>query len=582
METFLSKFAAVVRGVVSGFDRIFFRGTLRNLAYPAGLQHYLWANRIPFKDFDRHSQEVTERLQEASLRQAQQEGREIRYVNSSELSKEDLAREIAARDRIRSGLICVLRSVDPCMSFQINKNRLTRKLEIRYRPRKCLHLYHYQIHPVFGFMHARIQTWFPFGVHVCLNGREWLARQMDQAKLKYLRRKNTFTWLEDVAQAQALLHQQLQADWPSLLNDLAATLDPLHQEIFAKYRTEYYWSADQSEWATDVMFRSRADLQAIFPQLIRYAITTFGAADVLRFLGRRLPASGKVPHWRRWEVVTNLKERLEGIRIKHWVNDNSAKLYDKDSVLRAECTVQNPEDFKVYRSVEGDPDGPKQWRPLRWGVVDMPLRAEVSQGVNDRYLQALAAVHLTTPLRQIVDPLCRPALEPIRQRENGLGENVASAGACPVAAPQDELPASGCRSTEVHAVEQTQVLEPTVATASCGGRASKPRRVRALNPLAEEDAALLEAVARHEFLINGLRNRDLRPFLYEGKAADRAEHRRRCAAVTRKLRLLRAHGLIRKVLRTHRYIVSEEGRKAITALLAARNASTEALISDAA
>ncbi len=95
------------------------------------------------------------------------------------------------------------------MSFQIHKNHRTHKLEIQYRQRKCLHLYHYQIHPIFGFMHTRIQTWFPFRVYVCLNGREWLARQMDQAGRAAMRRDNTFTWLEDLDQeAQALLDQQ--------------------------------------------------------------------------------------------------------------------------------------------------------------------------------------------------------------------------------------------------------------------------------------------------------------------------------------------------------------------------------------
>jgi len=183
MLSFLTKFASVVRGILHGLDRLFLCGTLRHIAYPLGLQHYLWAQRIPYKDFAAHSLKVSARLEEASLQQARQLGREIRYLSSARYSKEDIAREIAARDRIKSGLICVLRSVDPCLSFQINKNHQTRKLEIHYRPRKCLHLYHYQIHPVFGFMHARIQTWFPFRIYVCLNGREWLARQMDQAKL---------------------------------------------------------------------------------------------------------------------------------------------------------------------------------------------------------------------------------------------------------------------------------------------------------------------------------------------------------------------------------------------------------------
>jgi hypothetical protein len=67
----------------------------------------------------------------------------------------------------------------------------------------------------------RIQTWFPFTVHVCINGREWLARQLDQAQLHYRKHDNTFTWLEDIAQTQALFDQQLRANWPELLGGLA-------------------------------------------------------------------------------------------------------------------------------------------------------------------------------------------------------------------------------------------------------------------------------------------------------------------------------------------------------------------------
>jgi hypothetical protein len=549
MFAFLSKFATVVRGVLSGFDRLFFCGTLRNLVRPHGLENYLWAQRIPFKDFEPHSRKVSARLEEASLRHARHLGREIRYLNSAQHRKEDIAREIAARDHIREGLICVLRSVDPCMSFQINKNHKTRKLEIHYRQRKCIHLYHYQIHPVFGFMHARIQTWFPFRIYVCLNGREWLARQLDQAKLGYVRRDNTFTWLADVAQAQALFDQQLRANWPSLLGGLAEALNPAQAEILAQYPCRYYWSVNESEWASDVMFESRAALQEVYPRLLRYAITTFNAVDVLRFLGKAVPASGKVPHRCRHEISSNIKERLEGIRIKHWLNGNSLKLYDKGSVLRAETLIRDPQDFKVYRAAEGAADGPKDWLPMRKGVADLHRRAEVSQAANARYLEALAAVHDTTPLRQLAEPLCRAVPEPVR------------------------------RPTPTAAAEPGVAVAPPAAVPA---RPARPRRLRALNPLAAEDAALLEAVSRHEFLINGLRNRDLRPLLYGPDPPDAAAKRRRSAAVTRKLRLLRAHGLIHKVAKTHRYMVSEAGRRIITALLAARNAHADQLTQCAA
>lgn len=539
MQAFLTKFGSAVRGVLHGLDRVFFRGTLRALSHRRGLQHYLWAHRIPYKDFAAHSLEVTRRLEAASLAEAFRLGREVRYLNSAQQRKEDVAREIQARDRVRSGLICVLKSVDPCMSFQIHANRRTHKLEITYRPRKCLHLYHYQVHPHFGFMHTRIQTWFPFRVSVCLNGREWLARQMDAAGLRYLRRDNCFTWLEDVAAAQALADAQPQADWPALLGALAGSVNPLHAELFARYPCRYYWTADETEWASDVMFKSRAGLEAVYPRLLRYAFTAFGAVPVLRFLGRPVPASGQVPRGWRHEVSSNVKERVEGARIKHWVNANAIKLYDKGSVLRAETLVREPGDFKVYRPAENAPDGPSDWRPLRKGVADLGRRAEVSQAANERYLDALAAVHDGTPLRELAEPLCRPAPEP--------------------AAAADAPPPAGAGAP---------------AAGPAGGR---PRRARALNPLGEADAALLAAVGRHEFQINGLRNRDLRRLLYPGPEAPAAEERRRSAAVTRRLRLLRAHGLLRKVPHTHRYLVTAGGRRAITALLAARGASAEEL-----
>jgi hypothetical protein len=556
MHTFLTRFADLITGVLCGFDRLFFRASLRNLTRPFGLQNYLWANRILFKDFAQHSEEVTARLEASSLRLAQQLGREVRYINCSDVRKDEVARQIAARDHITSGPICVLRSVDPCMSFQINKNRNTKKLEIRYRQRKCLHLYHYQIHPVFGFMHTRIQTWFPFRIYVCINGREWLARQMDQAGLHYCKRKNTFTWLEDVAQAQSLFDQQLQANWSNLLGGLVEAVNPIHHDIFANFHCNYYWSVADSEWASDVMFRSRAALERVYAQLVRYAVTTFDAVDVLRFLGQPVPASGKVPHRCRHEVVTNLSERVEGTRLKHWLNGNSLKLYDKGSVLRPETTLRQPGMFMVYRPAEGDPEGPKDWRPMRMGIADLHRRGEVCQAANERYLEALAAVHDTTPLHQLAEPLCRATTVLAKSRGAAGSEDGA---------------------------EPAQLTTPAPAAAPAASAASpQVRRVRALNPLAASDAALLKAVSGHEFLNSGLRNRDLRRLLYGAEPEEPVEKRRRSAAVTRQLQLLRAHGLIEKVPRSHRYLVTPHGRQAITALLAARNASTEQLIKCAA
>ena len=115
-------------------------------------------------------------------------------------------------------------------------------------------------------------------------------------------------------------------------------------------------------------------------------MTTFSSSDVMRYLGKRITLSGQVRQRFLGEVVSDLKHRPEGVRIKHSVNGNSLKLYDKaftavGSVLRAETTIHNGSDFRVYRPKEGDPEGKLGWRKMRRGIADLHRRARsLSQG----------------------------------------------------------------------------------------------------------------------------------------------------------------------------------------------------------
>jgi hypothetical protein len=517
MHSFLQRFGALVSGVLHGFDRLVFRGTLRSVVHGRRLMVYLSRMRVLFKEFGDWAQERSDRIKAAAHQAALAAGRPMHYLNSAHVSKEDLARSIAQRDHIQEGLITVLSAVEPCMAFEVHCDRQAKRIEIRSRQRKCLHLYYYLMHPRFGFMHVRVQTWAPYTLRVCVNGREWLARQLDAAGIGYRRRDNCFLALADVAAAQALMNEQSTLDWPEHLQALARQFNPIYQPDFEHHGLNYYWSTYQSEWASDLMFHARADLARLYPRLIQHGITQFASGDVLRFLGRAIGPEGRIPSNFRGEVTSDLKDRPEGVRIKHRVKANSVKMYDKfGAVLRVETTINHPRDFKVYRRKQGCVDGEPAWRELRSNVVDMPRRADVSQKCNERYLDALATVEDTTVVRECTEPLCRP----VRW---------------------------------------------------------KNQRVRALNPLAAEDAALLAAVIRGEFLINGLRNRDLVALLYPQATEEPKEKQRRSAAVTRKLRLLRAHGLLHKVPHTHRYLVSPKGRVAITAILAAREASVKSL-----
>jgi hypothetical protein len=97
------------------------------------------------------------------------------------------------------------------------------------------------------------------------------------------------------------------------------------------------------------------------------------------------------------------------------------------------------------------------------------------------------------------------------------------------------------------------------------------RRRRGLNLLRAAEQALFRAVLRGEHHINGLRNRDVQTALFPRPTRDGREQRRRTAHVSRLLQLLRAHGLIAKVPRSHRYRVTRKGEALMSAAIYARH-----------
>ena len=186
------------------------------------------------------------------------------------------------------------------------------------------------------------------------------------------------------------------------------------------------------------------------------------------------------------------------------------------SVVRVEGTMYRTEGYRVYRRKEGDRTGPKTWRVLRRGVADLPRRVAVSERAVERYFDALAWVDDHTTVQDLLARLGQP-------------------------------------------------------------REWKGRRVRALDPLGK-DRALLGAICRGEFTLNGFRNRDLQGVFFGAPTDDEREKRRRSAWVSRQLRLLRAHGVIRKVTGTHRYHVTERGQRAVNAIFAALRATVNDLL----
>ena len=513
MQEFLSRHSDRVMGVISGFDRIVFRGHLSNLMFSAAMEIFLNRVGVLRKDFGAYARGCTDELKSASLAKVEELGRPYRYLTSSRHRKEDIVRRIQADSPVYEGLICVLSCVEPCMTYNLHRSREERRLIFQLRPGKCQHLYHYFQHPRFGIMHVRLQTWFPFTVQICMNGREWLAKDLTKAGIDFVKHDNCFPFIEDIPRAQRLLSKQVKLDWPRVLDRLVLQVSPALPSIVQVKRPEHYWCAHQIEWATDVMFGDPADIARIYKPLVRHAMTHFSSGDVMRFLGRKVHGAFE------GEIVSDFKNRPEGIRIKHSVGRNSVKVYDKaGSILRVETTVNDPSMLRAIRPNANT--GELALQPIRKTVADLERSTEVSQRANERYLDALAELDQEKPLHDVLDPVCKHTT-------------------------------------------------------------FRGRRVRALKPWDSDDIDLFVAINNGDFVLRGFRNGDIVDGLYTRPAVDDKEKRRRRSRVSRLLRILRAHGMIRKLPKQNRYQVSPKGRQIVTAVLAARDTPVAVLLNAA-
>lgn len=396
------------------------------------------------------------------------------------------------------GLIAIVSCVEGCRSCAVRGDRATRRLRVVSAERRCAHLYvSYWDHDV-GRLHLRVQTWLPVTIPLCLNGREWLAQQLRRVDSAFQQVDNCVVDLADPGLAQRLLTPLETRRWARVLRVFATRVNPRLRRHGVR---PYDWSLEESEYATDVLFADRAQRQAIYPALIDHAVHHFRTPDVLRFLG-----TPRQPHTP--EVTTRVPRRVEGVRVNHWVADNSLKMYDKrGQVLRVDTTLNQPRRVTVDRATGAGT--PRHGVPLRKGIAEIPRRVTLARAAHARYLDALSVVERPTPLAQVLDPVSR-----------------------------------------------RRVID---------GRPYRP-----LQPIAPDDRRGFAAMAEGRTLLDDLHAVDLRRAVSPTEPTDPLAQRRLTGRVSRRLRLSRAHGLLAKVTGTRRYRLTPNGHVIVTAALRCR------------
>ena len=321
------------------------------------------------------------------------------------------------------------------------------------------------------------------------------------------------------------MDERLKVNWVELLDPLSRQIHPLlFSEMSANYPMKYYWTCSESEWAMDLMFRDPEQLRRMAPTLMRLGIVSFSRPDVLRFMGKQVSRRGG-PLGQALPLTSDLKIRPNGARVKHRLGPNSIKIYDK-----------------AYHRLgaSSDPRSPSR-------------RPNISK----------CSVRLKTPHRNSLGVRCgRP--------------------------PPMSTTVRKCRGRSwidiVRPSPPSMTVQPWKSlTVNIEKRVHwKGRSVRALHPFQPQSHILPRAINRGEFQINGFRNRDLQNLLYSTPPRNKQERRSRSGAVSRKLRLLRAHGLIRKRQKSYSYEVAPDARPILNAILLAHQVTINKLLSLAA
>ena len=521
MDSLLSKFNTVVKNVITGFDRIVFKGMIRPIMHAAGMESFLISRRVLNKDFKEYAMKQSQAIIESAdeLGKTHNVGGTT-YIPSHNVRKEALAHKQQEDSGIKEGLIGIWSCVESCNTFRSTFDPGKTYPSLRNERSRCKHLYFYFDDPVYGFMNIRLQTWAPYEIQVALNGREWLRRSLDAAGCGYIRNGNKFLHIDDYELAQELLDTQVKTDFNELLTGFLPIVFPRMAEILNP-GLSYYWTFWQSELAKDYVFNDSNALQGLMDDFLLHALITGKGERILQYFGSPVNANGQPHHNTNPEILSRANTWYNGLRVRHWNDKNSVKFYNEHNVLRFEMTMNDPTKFKIHRHSENqDKEEPKKFIPMRKGIADTAARAQVSKCIIDRFTEQMSAVEEKTRLGELL---------------SGVSLSLKRKG----------------------------------------------KRIRALDVFGK-DLEFLSAISDPCFNVSGITNKELQSKLTGTAWAKNMSGKQLSGRISRHLLLLREHGLLRKLPKQRKYSLTDKGRKITAALEAAQAASVNELLKAAA
>lgn len=479
------RYSNQISGILHCYDRVVIQGTIPGLCYAGGMTSYLYFKKIRIFDYPKFAEPFKNEIRDNTEKIAQANDLQIQFLQKRNIRKETLIKNILDQRGHHPGLVHIFSAMEACPSYKPWHNKKTGKTYLKSVQGKCLHYYFYLIDPQLGLCYVRVPTWCPFRLQIYFNGHNQLSALLEQKGVEYSLLDNAIIKSDSFAKAQQL-SDDLQAKW---IHDKLDAFAQAYCPVINHFKLQYHWSIMQIEYATDIIFKRRQDLQQIYDNLTRTAIHCVKADNIATFLGRKLH-----PNYQD-EMGNTFSTRIEGTRIKHTMGKASIKMYDKFGfILRIETTANDVSFFKHYRTVEHrDGTTSKKLAQMKKGLYSIGPLQKLLFDSNRRYLQFIS---------DLADP---------------------SAG--------------------------VKKLEKVTATVM-----ENHRPYKGFNFFDSNDQKVFLSIASGEFTISGFQNKHLREKI----------HDKNTSQISRILKRLRTHGLIKKVANTYKYYLTRFGSQVIT------------------
>lgn len=260
-----------------------------------------------------------------------------------------------------------------------------------------------------------------------------------------------------------------------------------------KYNQTFRWSIMQAEYSTDIIFKKPSDFQLFYQDLIYKVALSVKPDNISTFLGKKFS-----PLYLGETGNSFINSRILGTRIKHRKGDNYIKIYDKfGTILRIETTVNSVTDFQHFRQIDKK-DGTKATgiAKMKKNIYSLYALGQVLKGSNSRYLEFISAFEDNTQGNKNLLKLSEPVY-------------------------------------------------------------SADRSSKGFNFFNQFDLKLLHIISRGEFLINGIRNKDIRIFFKELSPS----------SISRILKRLLLHNIIKRAHKSYKYYLTTLGKAIIATAL---------------